>query len=257
MVHKNYYIFLLLIMILSCSSKKNILYLQDSNENLSYDYTFEDYKIKVDDILKIDLITMINLESIIPEAKLLNNSTNKDITSRESMIFNGYQVNTSGNIIYPQLGEIKVAGKSINELRLLLSNLVENKLDIINPDIDIKILNLHYTILGEVSKPGRYEYIKNNLNLLEAIGIAGDLTINGERKEVKIIRSQNNQKNIISVDLTKSEILISEFQIFSGDIIIVNPNTTRVKNAGIIGNSGTLLSLLSFLLSSIIVINNT
>ena len=257
MVHKNYYIFLLLIMILSCSSKKNILYLQDSNENLSYDYTFEDYKIKVDDILKIDLITMINLESIIPEAKLLNNSTNKDITSRESMIFNGYQVNTSGNIIYPQLGEIKVAGKSINELRLLLSNLVENKLDIINPDIDIKILNLHYTILGEVSKPGRCEYIKNNLNLLEAIGIAGDLTINGERKEVKIIRSQNNQKNIISVDLTKSEILISEFQIFSGDIIIVNPNTTRVKNAGIIGNSGTLLSLLSFLLSSIIVINNT
>ena len=257
MVHKNYYIFLLLIMILSCSSKKNILYLQDSNENLSYDYTFEDYKIKVDDILKIDLITMINLESIIPEAKLLNNSTNKDITSRESMIFNGYQVNTSGNIIYPQLGEIKVAGKSINELRLLLSNLVENKLEILNPDIDIKILNLHYTILGEVSKPGRCEYIKNNLNLLEAIGIAGDLTINGERKEVKIIRSQNNQKNIISVDLTKSEILISEFQIFSGDIIIVNPNTTRVKNAGIIGNSGTLLSLLSFLLSSIIVINNT
>ncbi len=242
---------------LSCSTKKNILYLQDSNDYVSYDFTFEDYKIKVDDILKIDLITMINLESIIPEAKLLNNSTNKDITSKESMIYNGYQVNTSGNIIYPQLGEIKVAGKSVNELRLLMSNLVENKLDIKNPDIDIKILNLHYTILGEVNKPGRYEFIKNNLNLLEAIGMAGDLTINGERKEVKIIRSQNKKKNIISVDLTKSNILISEFQIFSGDIIIVNPNTTRVKNAGIIGNSGTLLSLLSFLLSSIIVINNT
>ena len=85
--------------------------------------------------------------------------------------------------------------------------------------------------------------------------MAGDLTINGLRDDIKIIREINGKKNISSVDLTKSDFLVSEnYQIISGDIILVNPNSTRVKNAGLIGNSGTLLSLLSFLLSSIIVI---
>jgi len=108
-----------------------------------------------------------------------------------------------------------------------------------------------------VVKPGRYDYLKNNLNLLEAIGMAGDLTITGNRNDIKLIRRINGEEIISSVDL-RSNILLNDknFQILSGDIIIVNPNSTRVKNAGIIGNSGTLLSLLSFILSTIIVTNN-
>ena len=119
------------------------------------------------------------------------------------------------------------------------------------------MLNSYFTILGEVNNPGRYEYVKNNMNILEAIGIAGDLTINGKRVDIKVLRDDGNKKSISSIDLTKSSFLENDnFQIFSGDIIIVNPNSTRIKNAGIIGNSGTLLSLLSFILSSIIVISN-
>ena len=107
-------------------------------------------------------------------------------------------------------------------------------------------------------RPGNYDFLDDNLNLLEAIGMAGDLTINGQRKDIRIIRSNNNKNNFYSVDLTNSEFLkdINLYQVIPGDIIIVNPNTTRVKNAGIIGNSGTLISLLTFILSSIIVISN-
>ena len=126
-----------------------------------------------------------------------------------------------------------------------------------NPSIDIKLLNTHFTVLGEVAQPGRYDFLKNNINILEAIGMAGDLTINGERNDVKIVRNINGNNVVHSIDLTKTDFLESNyFQIISGDIIIVNPNLTKIKNAGIIGNSGTLLSLLSFILSSIIVISN-
>ena len=95
------------------------------------------------------------------------------------------------------------------------------------------------------------------MNILEALGMAGDLTITGNRKNIKLIREIDGNKFIYGFDLTDSNILNSQnYQILSRDIIIVNPNSTRIKNAGIIGNSGTLLSLLSFILSSIIVINN-
>ena len=76
-------------------------------------------------------------------------------------------------------------------------------------------LNSYFTILGEVKNPGRYDFLENNLNLLEAIGISGDLTINGKRNDVKIIRELNDEKIILSADLTKSQFLNEEsFQIF-------------------------------------------
>ena len=87
--------------------------------------------------------------------------------------------------------------------------------------------------------------------------MAGDLTINGLRTSVKLIRTKNGKKYINNLDLTKTDIITSEFfQIQSDDILIVDPNTSKVKTAGIIGNSGTLLSLLSFILSLIIVVSN-
>ena len=86
--------------------------------------------------------------------------------------------------------------------------------------------------------------------------MAGDLTITGKRKDIKLIRFIDNKYITHTIDLTSDDLFTNKnHQIFSGDIIIVNPNTNRVKNAGIIGNSGTLLSLLSFLLSSIIIIS--
>ena len=148
-------------------------------------------------------------------------------------------------------------GKTINQIRSTIYKLITENDYLINPTVDVKLLNSYFTILGEVNNPGRYEYVKNNINILEAIGIAGDLTINGKRVDIKVLRDDGNKKSISSIDLTKSSFLENDnFQIFSGDIIIVNPNSTRIKNAGIIGNSGTLLSLLSFILSSIIVISN-
>ena len=232
----------------SCSTKKKIIYFQDYDTVSSLDINYEDYKVQIDDVLKIDVKTEEPATALIFNPSGVNNSFSGNL---EGLLYNGYQVNTSGYINFPRLGKIKVAGMTISEVRdFIFNSLIEAKI-LTNPSIDVKVLNNHFTILGEVNSPGKYDFLKNNMNILEAIGIAGDLTINGVRSNIKILRNGK----INSLDLTKSNFLESDFfQIVSGDVIIVNPNINRVKNAGIIGNSGTLLSLLSFLLSSIIII---
>lgn len=238
-----------LLVLSSCSSKRNIIYVQDILEKNQIKIKYQDYKISVDDILKIDVKT----EN--PETVLIFNPSGQNTSysgTKEGLMYNGYQVNSSGYINFPRIGKINVLGKTASEIRdFIYDTLVDRKI-LNDPSVDVKILNTFFTILGEVNSPGRYEFFKNNMNLFEAIGLAGDLTINGVRDKIKIIR--NGTVRII--DLTKSDFFEDEyFQIISGDIIIIDPNTTRVKDAGIIGNSGTLISLLSFLLSSIIVIN--
>tara|TARA_B100002052_G_C15796741_1_gene559061 strand:+ start:17 stop:751 length:735 start_codon:yes stop_codon:yes gene_type:complete len=243
-------------MLASCSSKKNILYFQDLNEDISYESKFIEYKLQIDDILKIDI------NSDLPEASLVLNpnavSTNLANT-KDALLYSGYQINTDGYVNLPSIGEVKAQGLTISEFRKILKNEIKNnKKILLDPYIDVKLLNAHFTVLGEVNMPGRYDFLKNNMTILEAIGTAGDLTIQGKRDDIKIIRSIDNTKKIINIDLTSSDLLsdINKFQVYSRDIIIVNPNTTRVKNAGIIGNSGTLISLLSFILTSIIIISN-
>ena len=178
---------------------------------------------------------------------------------KESFILNGYQVSNSGHIFFPSFGKIYVLNKTVEQVRGELYNKIVDENILINPNIDVKHINAHFTILGEVNKPGKYDYIENNLNIFEAIGMANGLTITGERNNLRIIRGTSESKNeIINIDLTSSSLFDNpkKLQIVSGDIIIINPNNTRIKNAGIIGNSGTLISLLSFILSSIIVINS-
>tara|TARA_B100001250_G_scaffold149451_1_gene128055 strand:+ start:53231 stop:53995 length:765 start_codon:yes stop_codon:yes gene_type:complete len=239
--------------IFSCSTKKEILYVQNISSQDTYSYEFIEYQIKTDDILKIDV------NSEIPEAATAFNpmGIGANLSDKTSMLYNGYQVNNEGYINFPSIGEIKVQDLTISQIRELIYDTIVKSGILINPSVDVKIINSHFTILGEVSMPGRYEYLKNNMNILEAIGMAGDLNITGKRSDIKLIRDIKGKKSVYNIDITDKNILLNNaYQIFSGDIIIVNPNTTRVKNAGVIGNSGTLLSLLSFLLTSIIVINN-
>lgn len=244
-------ILFVLILICSCTTKKKILYTQDLDNNYNIEFSYIEYQIDIDDILKIT----IDVQSV--ESPLNDKNLNNYNSSKDALLFSGFQVDPSGNISIAQIGQIMVKGMTISELENFITSKIKEKGILIDPNVDVKLLNATFTVLGEVNRPGKYDFLKNNMNLLEAIGMAGDLTINGSRKKITLIRDNNNKLVTAKLDLTNSKFLQSDyFQIFPGDIIIVDPNTSRVKNAGIIGNSGTLLSLLSFILSSIIVINS-
>lgn len=246
----------LLLIFYGCSTKKDILYMQDIANQQTYNVNYQDYKIQKDDVLKISILSK-DPETIVEFNPIASGMTN----SKEILLYNGFQVDQNGNINFSSIGSLMVENLSVIEISKLIRKTIVDLKILNDPIVDVKLLNTHFIILGEVNKPGKYDFFKNNLNILEAIGMAGDLTINGKRKQVKIIRNKllsdnTSVKQVLNVDLTKSNFIESDaFQIMSGDIIIVNPNVNRIKNAGIIGNSGTLLSLLSFVLSSIIVIS--
>ena len=236
----------------SCVSKKELLYIQDIESYNNSKVISSKNFLQENDILKIDVSSQ-EINASIPYNKV--SSGNNFSNSIPLMQLNGYLVSNNKTINFPILGEISVAGKTTEDLEQYLKNLLETEGHLINSNVTVRLLNSKVTILGEVKKPGTYTFTEKNINLLQALGLAGDLTIDGNRKNVIVIRESNGQRTTTNLDLTSASWLISPYQnIQPNDVIIVNPNSKKVTSAGLIGNISTVLSIASILLSTIILI---
>lgn len=251
---KNYpYLIIIVLFFASCATKEDIVYYQDSDSvNLkSVEKIYAHPKIQINDILHID-VSALNPKSVAPFSTQASEQQTQSI-KMELLKLKGYLVNKEGNINYPQLGKIDVRGKTTQEIQ----NLIEKKLSefIVAPRVSVRIINYKFTIEGEVKKPGTYESTEEILTLPQALGMAGDLTINGRRQNVKIIRETDGKREVKTIDLTKTEWLNSPYYyVQPNDIVYVEPNKPKVKQAGFVGNTATLLSALSVILSAIVII---
>jgi len=241
---KSSYIFVtfLLLVLSSCTSKKEVIYFNDINPDNHDKNVFSEIQIQSNDILSIvisssasDLALMYNL--------------NQD-QKQNTITFPGYFVNLEGKITLPILGKLFVKGLTISELEeLVVKKLIEGKhLD--QPVVTVRLMNAKFTVLGEVNRPGTYNYSEQNISILQALGYAGDLTINGKRENVLLIRQENNAKTYITIDMTSKNWFSSPyFYIKPNDVIYINPNGPKIKSAGYIGNLGTFISVISVSLS--------
>lgn len=236
----------------SCVSKKKLLYLQDiSSVDISKVFSSQNI-LQENDILKID-VTSLEMEASKPYNKLSPQGMIGN--SLDIMQLNGYLVSNNKSINFPVLGVISVADKTSQDLENYLEERLKLEGYLINPIISVRLLNAKFTVLGEVNAPGTYTFTEKNINFLQAIGLAGDLTIDGNRKDILIIRESDGVRKTIRIDMTSSGWLASINQnIQPNDVIIVNPNSKKVKSAGLIGNISTVLSIASILLSTIILI---
>ena len=238
----------------SCATKKDLLYLQDVNNYGSTPIDYLSNTIQPNDILSI------TISALLPEMALAyNKQSGLNISSNQNNIetlkLQGYLVNLEGNITLPILGNIHVIGKSINRLETELVNILQKGEHLNNPSVSVRILNAKVTILGEVKNPGTFSFTEQFITLPQALGYAGDLTINGKRNDMLIIREIDGIRRVSHVDLTSSNWMNdSRYTIKPNDVIIVNPNKAKIKTAGYIGNASTLLSIASVLLSSIILL---
>ncbi len=255
---KNLFIIIITSFLLtSCSTRSQLIYLKDSDHNNLYkvDYSNLNNKIEIGDILKIDIKTIVAEAAIPYNTSNLNSisSTNLDLLK-----IDGYIVDESMIINYPILGEISVKDLSLNQLEKKISELLLNGGHLTNHTVKIKRLNSKFTVLGEVKNPGTFSNIDEKLNILQALGYAGDLTILGKRKDIIIIREKNGLRKIYKVDLTNTDFLSkANYQIKNNDIIIVNPNYSKVKSAGFIGSPASIASISSLFLSlTLLLINN-
>ena len=251
---RNNFFFLTLITTLlilqSCSSKKDILYFQDL-KNYNREYTsYQAPDIQPNDILSIIVTTSVPEASIPYNVQVTGNSTNFDL---EAIRLQGYLVSKEQTIVFPVLGKISLKDMTIVEAEHYIKNLLSSGGHLLNPTVSIRLLNAKVTVLGEVNNPSTFTFTEQNITLLQAIGLAGDLTITGKRKDVLIIREENGIQTMNRIDLTKSNWFGGPFYyIKPNDTIIVNPNNTRVKSAGFIGNASVVLTLASLILTSIV-----
>ena len=159
-----------------------------------------------------------------------------------------YQIDQEGNIQMPNLGTVKAAGKTRNQLMADISKLLEGKIN--NPVITIRILNFKVSVQGEVNRPGTFTIATERITLLEALSMAGDLTIYGKRDNILVVREENGVKSFQKVDITKGDFINSPYYYLSqNDMVYVEPNKTRV-NSSVIGPNITVgISALSLIIT--------
>ncbi|MCL2072525.1 MAG: polysaccharide biosynthesis/export family protein [Marinilabiliaceae bacterium] len=156
----------------------------------------------------------------------------------------GYRVGPDGCIDFPLCGKIEVAGLQFSEVERKVEKEVNQY--VLDSNVAVKLLNDLITILGEVNSPGRYPLNSENINLLEAIAFGGDLTDMGNRKKIRLIRSDDGETTqMFILDVTDERVLLSPyFYLKAGDIIYVEPKRSKLLNL-----SATSISLLSSTIS--------
>ena len=251
LVFKGMLLFVLVIALNSCATRKEIVYFQDSSHlNLKeIDQSFEPI-IESNDILHIT-ISSIDEEVIRPFQRNLGNESNNQNNLNQGL--KGYLVDSNGNIQFPVLGSIKVSGMSRSQIKDKLTILISEYVKEVV--VDVRIMNFKVTVLGEVNNPGVYSIGDERVTLPEALGLAGDLSEDGRRDNITIIREDNGKRRVTKVDLTRSDFFSSQFYFLKqNDIIYIEPSTKGVKKSGFIPDIPALLSLFTVVLSAVVLI---
>ena len=253
---KTFIIIIVAFFFLGCSTNNQLIYLNDSDVKTYniVDYSALQNNVEVGDILKIDVNTVVP-EAVIPYN---NFNSNKAISQTENIIkLEGYLVNSLMKINFPVLGEVSVKNLSLYQLENKIAKLLSEGGHLTNPSVKVRRVNSKFTILGEVSNPGTFSYFDETLNIFQAIGFAGDLTIDAKRKDITLIREKSGIRAIHQISLSKTDLLEKPYYyIYNNDVIIVKPNFRKVKSAGFIGNPSSIASITSLILSVTLLILN-
>ena len=237
---------LILLVITSCTTKKDILYFQDHKTNPNSNVQYVTPKIQVNDILNIN-VSAINTESVIP--------FNNQRETKDGIIQQGYLVDFEGDITFPIIGKIKVLDLTTREIEEKIRTILESKDLLINPTISVRVINSKITILGSINGPGTFTYPEANITLLQAIGYAGDLNIKGKRQDILIIREEGGKRTYGHVDLRKTDWFDGPYYyVKPNDVIYINPNGPLVKSAGYITSWSGVLSVFTTSLSLYIIL---
>ena len=246
---------------------KNILYFQDldkyqQNQLMTSDsIAYEPIIKKYDELLITVTAPILDQESVaqfnLPMTAYLTPGETGATSVQQAPVVQTYIVDHDGNINYPVIGRISLAGLTISQAIEQIRNSVSNYVK--DPVINMKIMSFKVTVLGEVLKPGPISVNQEKISILDAIGAAGSMTIYGNRKNVLLIRERNDGANeFIRFDLTKSDIFKSPYYYLQqNDKILVEPNRTRQLDSKFGTADGYRLSIVSMVVSAVSIIAST
>ena len=236
------------VFITSCASRKEVVYFQDTGnfETLVNNNDFVS-KFKVDDLVSIH-VSSLNPEASAP-FNLFRGAAEGGFQAQQV----DYLVDQAGEIDFPVIGKLKIEGLSPDELRTLLRDRLSDYLK--DPIINIRLRNFTVTILGEVNRPGTYPVSGEQITILEALGLAGDLTIRGVRQNVLVIRDFNGTKVYNRIDLTSKNMVKSPvFYLTQNDVVYVEPNKSGITASSLDNRANIAISIASVLITSTVLI---
>ncbi|WP_455639714.1 polysaccharide biosynthesis/export family protein [Parabacteroides sp.] len=256
---------LVICLLSACGSVKDITYLQGEGllKKTAIADTF-DLKIQKDDLLDI-VVSCIEPELLRPFNQQSGganyvggyNGGYEGSYAGNNGYNRGYLVEVDGTINYPLLGKIKVAGLTRRDVIDLIEGRLKKGGYIEDPIVTVRFLNFRISVLGEVNRPGTYNILSERITLLEALSMAGDLTIYGRRDRVAVIREIDGERVILYHDLRSMDVFQSpNYYLKQNDMIYVEPNRVRAEASkqNQFTNVGTWMSIISFLLSMSILI---
>jgi polysaccharide biosynthesis/export protein len=246
-------IFFISTMILaSCASKSKMVYMINNSVDSSKSI-FKDVVIEPDDILQI-VVDADNSEIAEPfNIKRFALSSNNVTSYSDSYnLILTYLVDADGFIQMPKLGNIKLAGltrtQAIDYLREILKDYIKD------PIVSLRISNFKVNVLGEVNKPGTYTISGERVTIFDALANAGDLTIYGQRQNIKLIRETDGRKEVVIINITDSDIINSPYYYLKqNDIVYVEPNQVKLNSSKFGPSVSITISMLSLLISSILI----
>lgn len=243
----------------SCKPKENMVYMEKQTTELDQEVKqaiFEGSRLQPGDLLDIKVtafddnaVRPFNLNTMTQAGNSVEYLPNQNVQTGPV----GYLVSNEGYIVFPVLGKISVQNLTMSQLREdLETRLLEYLTD---PLVSIRQLNFNITVLGEVKKPGQYTSPSDKVTLLQALGMAGDMTDNGDRTKVKLVRHDTSGDRTYIIDFTDKNITFSPYYYMEQNDVLyvepdankkiianVNPNRTLVFS--IIGSAIALLSLI-------------
>lgn len=255
--NRNLWLLLLPFLLTACQSYKKVPYFQNVEvvNEVEQQEKLYDAKIMPKDLLTI-VVSCTSPELAIPfNLTVASNagiavSTSSYVTTQP--VLQPYLVDNEGNINFPVLGELKLGGLTKREAEQLIIDKLKPYMKE-TPIVTVRMVNYKISVIGEVTRPGTFTLSNEKVNLLEALAMAGDMTVYGLRDNVKLIREDaNGKQQIVTLDLNKAETILSPYYwLQQNDIVYVTPNKAKARNSDV-GNSTSLWFSATSILVSIV-----
>ncbi|NER11515.1 polysaccharide export outer membrane protein [Muriicola jejuensis] len=241
-------VFIVALTVFSCASRKEIVYFQDTgNYETLIDENKSITKFKIDDLVSI-YVSSLNPEASAPFNLFRGNSEGGFRAEQVD-----YLVDQDGMIDFPVIGKLKIEGLSPDELRNLLRTRLSEYLK--DPIINIRLRNFTVTVLGQVTRPGTYPVNGEQITILEALGLAGDITLRGVRNNILVIRDFNGTKVYNRIDLTSKNMTKSPvYYLTQNDVVYVEPNSTGIRETSVGQSTSITIAILSTLITSAVIL---
>lgn len=251
----------------SCSTPKNIEYLQNFREGMTISATNKEIiTIQPGDQISIivhsrnpNIAAMFNLPVVSNRIGATTALSSSGTLSNANNQISTYLVDSNGEINFPILGKLHVAGLNREEIASMITNSIIKSGQANDPVVVVEYSNLGVVIVGEVSNPGRYRIDRDRFTFFDALAMAGDLTINGSRTDIMLKRQMDGKDKVYKIDLTNAYSVYESpaYYLQQGDVIYVTPNNKRKRESTVNGNNVMSISFwmsVTSLVSSLIVL---